>query len=357
MIKVGIINPSWTINRHNTDHRCVIDFSNIGVFNHELTASFVGSKTAYLKANINLFNTRILGRRIFDKIAVPVTRLDCDVLYDYGGTPWGLCKDQKSSIPTLTTLGFPVLRQSIERGRDYLVNCAEEVATLAERSSRIHFHTECMRDAFLTYAPTWEDRSEVVPFFMPHLRFIPEADLISKFEADRIDILFVGADGTRKGIIEICQALDTIAGELHSMGIFTTFVSRTTPSCRNYRNILHYRSLPREAVQKLMKASQIYLMVPRVETFGLVYVEAMAAGCAVIADDDLPRQEILERGRSGLMIKPGRIKDISEAVLQLASDKSIMRKLALTGWRHALARYEPGVVATGYAQIFKRLAA
>lgn len=356
MVNVGIINTSWTLNRHNTDQKCVVDISNMGQFTPDLSISFVGSKLHYLKANANFLSSRLLKRKVFPKIVLPNSIITTDVLYDYGGQPLGLCLAPNNKVPLLSTLGFPTLNKDKAKGNQYLKDAANDLIRLATGASLVHFHTDCMREAFLLQQPDWREKCITIPFFMPQLKFITEDLIQQKFQSEETHILFVGVDGKRKGMYELCEALDSIAETLHRKKVSTTIVSKMMPTCKKYKNVVHHPFMPRDEVQKIMQVSHIYAMVPHNESFGIVYVEAMAAGCAVIADNDVPRQEILDNGDCGMLVEAGNVKSIANALTALIEDRSSSIEYAIKGWHRAKERYQPSNVANQYTQAFKSLA-
>jgi glycosyltransferase involved in cell wall biosynthesis len=354
MINVGIINPSWTLNRHNTDQRCVLDFSTLGNYVNDISMQFVGSKVHYLKANVNFASERILKYRVFNHINISVKNSRTDVLYKYGNEILGLKIDKKNTKPVISTLGFPTLNQDKIRGEQYLQSQADILERYAQGSNLVHFHTDCMREAFLLRKPDWRDKCVTVPFFLPHLNFLPQELIAKKFSNPNTHILFVGVDGVRKGLIELCAALDVIADFLNEFKVNVTIVSKTKHSCKKFKNVNQHFFLARNEVQKLMQDSHIYIMVPHQESFGLVFVEAMAAGCAVIADDDVPRQEIFDNGACGKLVKSRDISLIAVELKQLIENRSMMYSMALNGWRRAQSRYAAEDVAKQYVSVFRQ---
>jgi glycosyltransferase involved in cell wall biosynthesis len=356
MINIGIVNPNWTLQRHNTDARCVIDFSNMDTYAKDLAFQFIGTQSDYIKANINFLSQRLLQTNFFDPITLNGATAKVDVLYRYGGDVLGLKVEEKSSIPLISTMGFPTLNQDKLKGKAYLLQEAEKLVGFAKECSLIHFHTDCMREHFLSIKPEWEDKCFTAPFFLPHLKFLPEHSLINKFSLnEKIKILFVGADGERKGLNELCEAIDFMADFLFDHQVSLTIVSKTAPSCKRFKNVVHHRHLERESVQMLMRQSHLYVMVPKLEPFGLVYVEAMAAGCAVIADNDVPRHEILEGGNCGRLVEVNNVSLLASEIKNLIENRTELLEMALRGWRRAQVRYAPEVVSKQYAQVFKDL--
>ncbi len=104
-----------------------------------------------------------------------------------------------------------------------------------------------------------------------------------------------------------------------------------------------------------MREAHVYCMVPHHESYGLVFVEAMASGCAVLADDDLPRQEMLDGGRCGALVPSGDAQALGAALMGLLDDREELLALALRARERAARRHHPQGVARAYAQALSRL--
>jgi len=77
------------------------------------------------------------------------------------------------------------------------------------------------------------------------------------------------------------------------------------------------------------KAADLFVMPTReleggknVESFGIVYLEAQGAGCPVIASNIGGAPETMVPDETGLLVEPGRIKDLSDTILKLLADES-----------------------------------
>jgi glycosyltransferase involved in cell wall biosynthesis len=357
VLRIGILNPNWTALRHNTDHVCVMDFAAMGRWQPGLQLRFVGTRLQYLKANLNSASQRVWRRPIFPTIAIQEAQLDSKVLYRYGPDAQGLYVNARHHPPMLSTGGFPGLRQVLDRGRVFLNEQADYLEVRMRDAQMIHFHTDSMREQFLAFRPTLAERCITIPFFLPQLEFLTPEQVKEKFDQPETVLLFVGADGERKGLGELCEALDLLAEPLKRANMRAIIVSKHPPSCRRFLSIHYEKKLPRQAIQVLMRQAHIYCMVPRYESFGLVFVEAMSAGCVVVADDDLPREEILQQGRCGLLLPARQPAAIAQALSDLLDDRGRMCELALAGLERARARYEPARVSHAYAQAFARLVA
>jgi glycosyltransferase involved in cell wall biosynthesis len=90
------------------------------------------------------------------------------------------------------------------------------------------------------------------------------------------------------------------------------------------------------------------------EPFGQVVVEAMAAGIAVIATDAGGPAEIITDGVDGLLVPTGDCAALSAALLRLAADADLRRRLGAAGVRRA-ADYSPDRIASRLELIYRTI--
>ena len=76
------------------------------------------------------------------------------------------------------------------------------------------------------------------------------------------------------------------------------------------------------------------------EPFGIVVLEAMAAGVNVIATDAGGPPEILDYGRAGMLTPPRNPRAMAEAVRRLASDDGLRRELREHAVERVRTRYD-----------------
>lgn len=75
---------------------------------------------------------------------------------------------------------------------------------------------------------------------------------------------------------------------------------------------------PREQVLKHMYASDVFAMVSINETFGLVYLEAMAQGCIAIGTKNEGIDGVIKDGENGFLIEAFDTKTLAERICQIA---------------------------------------
>lgn len=70
----------------------------------------------------------------------------------------------------------------------------------------------------------------------------------------------------------------------------------------------------RDDVPEILRASDLFVLPSLKEAFGLSVLEAMASGVAVVATDSGGVKDIIENGKSGLLVPPGNAEKLAEAI-------------------------------------------
>lgn len=86
--------------------------------------------------------------------------------------------------------------------------------------------------------------------------------------------------------------------------------------------------LPHKEVLKEMQNSDIFILPSEGETFGMVYLEAMASGCITICCENDGIDGIIENSKNGFTVKPNQ-KEIQNLLLKIKNLNENERKLLL----------------------------
>jgi len=105
-------------------------------------------------------------------------------------------------------------------------------------------------------------------------------------------------------------------------------------------------------------ASADLLLCPAIGgTFGIIALEAMAAGCAVVAADTPGFRNIMRDGVQGFMVDVGRDRDgsrLAASANQLLSDAALRRRCAEAG-RKTAAGFDWSAVTARVLDLYDRL--
>jgi glycosyltransferase involved in cell wall biosynthesis len=91
---------------------------------------------------------------------------------------------------------------------------------------------------------------------------------------------------------------------------------------------------------KFMSCCDVVVLTTMCETFGLVLVEAMRAGVAVIGTNAGGVPEIIQHQVTGLLFAPGNAQQLADNLAELYRDRSKRDQLALAGKRYADAMFD-----------------
>ena len=95
-----------------------------------------------------------------------------------------------------------------------------------------------------------------------------------------------------------------------------------------------------ENVQQLMQACDTVVLTTVMETFGLVLVEAMRVGVAVIGSDKGGVPEIIEHEANGLLFKSGDSESLYTQLLHYIKDRDFHQRMASAGKHDADERFD-----------------
>ena len=136
---------------------------------------------------------------------------------------------------------------------------------------------------------------------------------------DSLNFIYVGRLVKYKNVDVIIRALhkkyqDKAILHIVGEGAEEAKLKQLSKDLKIEKNIIFHGQLPRDEVYKMMKKSYCFIMVSDNETFGMVYIEAMLAGCVTIASKAGGVDGVIIDGENGFLSKQG---DESELVKTL----------------------------------------
>lgn len=161
---------------------------------------------------------------------------------------------------------------------------------------------------------------------------IPSSFLSKDFEHDfnrttrDLTILYVGKLIERKHpeyLLSLCE-------DLNDRGISTTVtvigsgplsgkLSRCLKKLKYGYKVNMISSIPRNQVQEQMRRSDVFVLPSVNETLGLVYLEAMAAGCITIGVEHEGIDGIINNAQNGFLVKPENYQSLLSCILSLVN--------------------------------------
>ena len=139
-------------------------------------------------------------------------------------------------------------------------------------------------------------------------------------------VVFLGRDEPRKGLSILKEAWPLVLSRHPGANLTVIGAESPHPDLNPLGNV-EYAGRVDEAEKRRRLGEASIMAAPNLggESFGLVVVEAMAAGCAVVASD-IPAFRAVAGGAADL-VPPGHSVDLAKAISRLLSDRSEIEAL------------------------------
>lgn len=171
------------------------------------------------------------------------------------------------------------------------------------------------------------------------------AGLASNVERNHRRVAFLGRDDKRKGLDVLLKAWDRVVAEVENAELVVMGAKRDVDG------IEWLGGVDDEAKKAGLGSSAIYV-APNLggESFGIVLVEAMAAGTAVVASDLPAFQEV--GGDAVRYFETGNSTHLAGTLIELLADPDTVGALSRAGTERAW-RYDWSTVAASYRQVYE----
>jgi len=198
-------------------------------------------------------------------------------------------------------------------------------------------------------------------------------DLEEKFtpgntNAARDGLVFVGRLVEKKGVAHLIEAVAMLAERYPALklnivgdGPLRGSLESLAAKLGVEEKVHFVGSVLNEDVPDFLRAAKISVMPSVVassgdqEGLGLVAVEALGCGCAVVAFDLPAVRDTIIDGKTGLMAEPESSTDLADKIAMLLENEALCEDLATEGRRFALGKFTWTAVGLSYTNIIAGL--
>ncbi len=213
-------------------------------------------------------------------------------------------------------------------------------------------------------------------FFPGHYKVIPngvDAERfrrsvpLARWQDGTRNILFVGRFEPRKGLLDLLKAYRILRKTGCECRLLVVGGGPQEREARRYvatRRLIGVEFLGRvsdDEKAQLFRTADVYVSpATGGESFGIVLLEAMAAGAPIVASDIHGYKGVIRRGREGLLVPPREPKQFAASIARLLRDKELAGQMSAAGMIRAEEFSWPRVTAKVddyYGFVIRRLAA
>lgn len=246
----------------------------------------------------------------FDKLRVPES---AELTYSSGLFP----DDPTTRVPVIWENAFAPI--SLEVDRDQLrARLRASARKNVESAALIVTGTTASAQFFLDAFPSAEAKLRVIPYYLPEVEPISLRDLQNKSSnLDKIRLLFVGKEARRKGLDVFVEAWSRTPARVRqsfSVRVVSAMLDGMVKLPEDWSVSKFVPDISRE-----MENAHVLVFPTKMESFGLVLVEAMARGCLALTSAS-PIQRSIVGEQAGVFVDPRSCDAIIEGLTALARE-------------------------------------
>jgi glycosyltransferase involved in cell wall biosynthesis len=171
-------------------------------------------------------------------------------------------------------------------------------------------------------------------------------------------ILYVGRISLEKKIEVLLKAYSMIEREDTLL-----YVVGSGPQLEEYKslarsfrikNVTFWGGVPDNLLLPLYYASDLFVCPSDTETFGVVFLEAMACGLPLIGADAAGAKEIVIEGKNGLRFKPNSARSLAMKLRRLLKDERVRKRMSKNS-REIVKGYSIEKIARRYINLYSLL--
>jgi len=191
----------------------------------------------------------------------------------------------------------------------------------------------------------------------------PELEPVADYADGRPNILFVGRLEKRKGFRFLMRAFPYVVEAFPKARLIVVgaFDKEDKEPFLRYARMHHLSSVrfvgrvPPENLPSYYKTCDVFCAPSTgFESFGIVLLEAMAAGRPIVASNIAGYRSVVDHGQEGLLVEPENEHALAEALIRLLGDPALRQQMGERGQRKA-RRYDWPIIAGELIELYERL--
>ena len=229
--------------------------------------------------------------------------------------------------------------------------------------------SDAMRaDLLATYPDVPAERVRVIRNGIDPSEYAPDpgTDVLERYGVDprRPAVVFVGRITRQKGLPVLLRAaarldpatqLVLCAGQPDTDGLAAEVTGLVTGLQAARSGVIWLARLPNRAVIQLLTHATVFACPSLYEPLGIVNLEAMACGTAVVASRVGGIPEVVVDGDTGLLVPPGDPAALADALNVLVHDPDLAVAMGSRGRKRALADFGWAAIAAQTAALYAEL--
>lgn len=206
------------------------------------------------------------------------------------------------------------------------------------------------------------------------IEVIPNGVDVSRFNVDPKEgvapvVLYLGTLVRKKGVLDFCRAFSRVAGAVPEARArlvggdsrdSATGAASTWSLCRDLMpaevagRVEYGGRVPYSEVTNAVLEASVCVFPSYAEAMPLTWLEAMACGKAIVAYDIGWAREVVVHGSTGLLVAPGNVGGLTEAVVGLLRDDGLRIRMGRAARARAVTEFSISTAAARTLEWYQR---
>lgn len=163
-------------------------------------------------------------------------------------------------------------------------------------------------------------------------------------------LLYMGQHGIHKNVDSVIAVMPYVWKKhpdtaLVIAGAKTAYTAslktRAERTMRSGGTVYFIDDFPVDEKDDILQMADVFVCLSELESFGIVFVEALNAGLPVVASRNGVARSVVDEWRTGLLAEPRKHIEVSEAICELLSDDDLRARYAAEARAKAAREYHP----------------
>ena len=186
------------------------------------------------------------------------------------------------------------------------------------------------------------------------------AQTLDKYKDGYINLLWVGRLDKRKGLKYLLEAYGSLKWNYPKLRLIVVGPGEPDGDCyriiseRNLQDITFVGSVSDKTKASFYKTADIYCSpATGNESFGIVLIEAMAAGTPIVATNIAGYSSVITNEKNGLLVSPKNSHEIAKSISRIIEDKKLTKKLISAGKKN-VEQYRWTTITDQVLKVYKK---
>jgi glycosyltransferase involved in cell wall biosynthesis len=116
-------------------------------------------------------------------------------------------------------------------------------------------------------------------------------------------------------------------------------------------------NFPAEEKENIFRMADIFISLSEMESFGIVFVEAMNSGLPVIASKNCVARYIVDESQTGILVDPRCLTEVAGAIIELLSDETMRQRFSENARNKTIEKYHPQYIIDTWEEVIANVIA